>query len=164
MRVGESTRWCFNESAIFLSSKVIREKRYISKLLSFLLWPELEGSRYDLKRSTRVLLDSKRPMDSFSLYPTALSQLGAKGRGLAPPAMCVLWWGNSMCGRGLKKVSHSAPIFFFIFFTTLLGILNVKDVKAGIIVGRSGQFCQESESFKICQSLGVDKTLAINEL
>ena len=45
-----------------------------------------------------------------------------------------------------------------------LGILNVKDVEAGIVVGRSGQFCQESESFKICRSLGVDKTLAINEL
>ena len=42
--------------------------------------------------------------------------------------------------------------------------MYVKDVKAGIIVGRSGQFCQESESFEICRSLGVDKTLAINEL
>ena len=36
--------------------------------------------------------------------------------------------------------------------------------EAGIVVGRSGQFCQESESFKSCRSLGVDKTLAINKL
>ena len=87
---------------IFLSSKVIREKRYISKLLSFLLWPDLEGSRYGLKRSTRVPLDSYHPKDSFSFCPTALSQLGVKWHGeLPPPHMCVLGWGNVMCGRGL---------------------------------------------------------------
>ena len=75
--------WCLNESALFLSSEVIREKKlYISKLLlSVLFWPDLEGSRYDLRRSTRVPLNSERPKDSFSPSPATLCQLGAKWHG-----------------------------------------------------------------------------------
>ena len=42
----------------FLVRKVICEKRCIIKSLSFLLWPDLEGSRCDLKWSTRVALYS----------------------------------------------------------------------------------------------------------
>ena len=85
------TRWCLIEWAIFLSSQVIREKWKISKLLSFLLWPDLEGSRYDLKRLTRVPVDWERPKDSFNLYLTALSQLGAKWHGgcSPPPPPCA---------------------------------------------------------------------------
>ena len=79
------TRWRLKKSAIFLNSKVICEKRYISKLLSFLLLPDLKESRYDLKRSTRVPLDSEPPKDSFSFHPTALSQLGAKWHGGGNP-------------------------------------------------------------------------------
>ena len=67
------TRWCLNYSAIFLSSKVICEKREILTSLSFFLWPDLEGSRYDLKRSTRVPLDSEHPKDLFGLCPTVIS-------------------------------------------------------------------------------------------
>ena len=99
------TRCCLNYSAIFLSSKVIYEKRYMLKLLYFLLWPDLQGLRYDLKRSTRIPLYSKRPEDSFGLRPTVPLQLWAKWHGVvaAPPPMCVLGWGNSMCGRGVKS-------------------------------------------------------------
>ena len=85
-----------NKSAFFLSSAFIREKLYGSKSLSFLLWPNLEGSRHDLKGSTRIPLDSERPKNSFSLYPTALSQLGRNGG-----------WGNSMCGRGLQQKKNN---------------------------------------------------------
>ena len=117
-------RLCLNESPIFLSSKVIRERRYISKLLSFSLWPDLEGSRYDLKRWTRVPLDSERPKDSFSLYPKYLSQLGAKWHGgLAwQPPMCVLGWGNNMCGRGLRRhIFH----FCFMFYEIVLQFYKI---------------------------------------
>ena len=65
----------------------------------------LDPSRYDLKKSTRVPLDSERPKDSFNLCPTALSQLGAKWHGGGTPHMCVLGWGNSMCGRWLSQTT-----------------------------------------------------------
>ena len=74
---------------------------------SFLLWPDLEGSslsRYNLKRSTRVPLDSERPKDSCSFHPTALSQIGAKWHGgvatpSPPPRAFYIGWGNNMCWR-----------------------------------------------------------------
>ena len=52
--------------------------------------------------STRVPMDSERPKDSLSFCPAALYQLEAKWHRGAPPLMCVLGWGNKMCGRGLK--------------------------------------------------------------
>ena len=68
-----------------------------------LLWPDLEGSIYDLKRSTRVPLDSERAKDSYSTCSAALSQLGAKWHGgWQPPPMCILGCGNSMCGWGFN--------------------------------------------------------------
>ena len=86
-----------------LVRKFFCEKQFILKSLSFLLWPDLEGSRYDLKRSTRVPLDVEYPKDLFGRCPTVLYQLEAKWHGgLQPPPMCVLGWGNNMCGRGLN--------------------------------------------------------------
>ena len=38
------------------------------KIALFLLWPDLEGSRYDIKMSTRVPLASERPKDPFSFF------------------------------------------------------------------------------------------------
>ena len=35
------------------------------------------------------------------LRPTVLSQLGAKRHWKVASPICVLGWGNSMCGRGL---------------------------------------------------------------
>ena len=100
----EGERWWYlNKSVIFLSSKVIREKWFISKLLSFLLWPDLHESRYYLKRSTRVPMDSKHPKDSFGLCPTVLSQLWDEMSWRLQPSMCVLGWGTSMCGRRLSR-------------------------------------------------------------
>ena len=79
----KETRWCLHYSARFLSSKVICEKRYILKSLSFFLWPDLGG--YDLKRSTRVPLDSEHPKDLFGLRPTVLSLLSTKWHGGLQP-------------------------------------------------------------------------------
>ena len=86
--------------------------------------------------------------------------------GLHPPRHVRSMMGKYHVRARVKiSITQCTMIFFFIFYTTLLGILNVKGVKeAGIVVGRSGQFCHESESFKIGRSLGVDKTLAINEI
>ena len=83
MRLGERNTMVnpHNESAVFLSSKVIFEKRYISKSLSFYFDLTWRG-HYDLKRSTRVPLDSERHKDSFGFRPTAPSQLGAKWLGV----------------------------------------------------------------------------------
>ena len=70
------------------------------------------GGVNDLKRSTRVMLDSERPNDSFSLCPTALSQLEAKWHGGGNPPMCVLGWGNSVCGRGLRtNIFVTSPLY-----------------------------------------------------
>ena len=53
-------------------------------------------------------MDSEHPKDSFGFCPTVLSQLGAKWHGgLNPPPMCVLGWGNSLCGRGLSRARDS---------------------------------------------------------
>ena len=73
------------------------------RIAIFFLWPDLEGLRYDLKRSLWVPLDSENPKDSFGLYLTVLSQLGVKWHGGLHPPMCALGWGNSMCGRGLRR-------------------------------------------------------------
>ena len=76
------TRWCLNESALFLSWKVIREKGAIHlKIAIFFTLTRPGGSRYDLKGSTRVPFDSEHPKDSFGFCPTVLSQLGAKWHG-----------------------------------------------------------------------------------
>ena len=79
------TRWCLNYSAIFINWNVICEKRLILKSLYFFLGPDLEGSRYALKRSTRVPLDSEHPTDLSGISPTVLSQLGAKWHGGCNP-------------------------------------------------------------------------------
>ena len=66
--------------------------------------PTWGGSRYDLKRSTRVPLDSEHPKDLFGLRPTVIYLLSTKWHGgcnLPPIPRCILGWGNSMCGRGL---------------------------------------------------------------
>ena len=79
------TRWCLHYFAIFLSLNVICKKQHILNSLSFLLWPDLEGSRYYLKRSNRVRLDWEGPKNLFGIRPTVLSQLGAKWHGGVAP-------------------------------------------------------------------------------
>ena len=64
----------------FLVRKLFAKNGKSANLYLFFL-PDLEGSRYDLKRSTRVPLDSEHPKNSFGLRPTFLSQLGAKWHG-----------------------------------------------------------------------------------
>ena len=69
----------------FLVWKLFAKNRKSSNRHLF-LWPDLEGSRYGLKRSTRVSLDSQHPKDSFGLCLTVLSQFGTKWHGgLQPP-------------------------------------------------------------------------------
>ena len=89
-------RSCLNESSCSLSSKASREKRYISKLLSVLLLPDLEGSRYDLKHSPLVLLNSERPNDLFCPNPTAFFQLGRNGT----PQCALYIMGEIACACG----------------------------------------------------------------
>ena len=93
-------RWCLNESAIVLSSKIIGEKLYLAKLLFFTLtrpggvkiWPK------EVNSDTVGL----RTFQGFvkSLFHSSISIRGEMAWKYPPP-MCVLWWGNSMCGRGL---------------------------------------------------------------
>ena len=56
-------------------------RKTVNLTIAFFLGPHLEGSRYDLKRSTRVPLDSKHLKESFGLCSTVLYQLGAKWHG-----------------------------------------------------------------------------------
>ena len=98
MRLEERNAMVLKLIRCFSSSKVIREKRFILKSLSILILPDLQGSRYDLKRLTRVSLDSEHPKNLLGLCPTVLSQLGTKWLG---------WWQSpptrtSMCVLGLE--------------------------------------------------------------
>ena len=96
----------------FLVWKIFAKTCKSSNCHLFFIWPDLEGSRYDLKRSTRVSLGSQQPNHSFGLCPAVLSQLWAKWHGgCNPPPMCVLGWENSMCGRGLSSLCISAMHF-----------------------------------------------------
>ena len=75
----------------FLIRNLFAKNGKSSNRCLFFLSPDLEGSRYDLKRSTRVPLDLEHPKDSFGLCPTVLSQLGAKwhGGGCNHPPPCA---------------------------------------------------------------------------
>ena len=102
------TRWCLNYFAIILSSKAICEKQYILKSLYCLLWPELEGSRYDPNRLNRVSLDSEHPKDSFGLCPT-VTYISIRGE--MAWEVATLWCCNPLAL--LTGVVHSGHIFRF---------------------------------------------------
>ena len=98
------TRWCLNKSPIFLSSKVIRENPYIIKIAIFFtltrpggvkIWPK------EVNSGTVRLRTSQGFVWSFPLGSISIRDEMAWGW---QPPMCVLGWGNSMCGRGLSDI------------------------------------------------------------
>ena len=104
------TRWCLNYSAIFLSSKVICEKTVNPQIAIFFSLTRPGGVKIWPKKVNSGTI-GLRTFQGFvwSLSHSSIPTRGEMAWGGLQPPMCVLGWGNSMCGRGLR--GRCSPVF-----------------------------------------------------
>ena len=102
-------------------AKGICEKWYILKSLSFLLWPDLKGSRWLNEVNLGTITFRTSQGFVWSLSHSSISIRGKMARGLTTPTpMCVLGWRNSIWDEG-----YPLPCGGGAYVTTLSGFLCI---------------------------------------